>query len=389
MTQSIENFRTEICISEESIVDLQERLRKTRWPVVPQADDWSYGTNLSYLQGVVEYWRSGFDWRQQQARLNRYAHYLLPVEVSAGQRWVHAVILRSAQGTRAPILMAHGWPGSFVEFLSTAERLSAPEKFGGDPREGATVVLLSLPGVALSSPATAPIGPREIAADWHSVMTQSLGIRQFFMHGGDWGAAIASWLAVDAPHCLQGLHLTSAIMQPDVVGLELDEAEKAFIARRAQRGPWESGYQVIQGTKPATLSYSLTDSPTGLAGWLLEKYQSWGASRGTSNPPNIAPDELLTMISLYWFYGPGPSSWIYRSLIDGTGLKFPKGVRVGVPTAICSFAHDVSPPSPASWQERAYHVVRRTAIDHGGHFPGLDAMEALARDIRDFMAVSA
>lgn len=385
---SLEKFRTEINISADMLADLRTRLQRTRWPVVPVAGDWSYGTYRPYLEQVIEYWRSTFSWEYQQAQLNRHAHFLLPVPESTEQRHVHAVVMRSERGTRAPILMAHGWPGSFVEFLRVAERLSAPERFGLDPSEGSTVVIFSLPGTALSSAPAVPVGPREIAADWHAVMTKVIGIDRFIMHGSDWGAAVASWMAIDAPHCVQGLHLTSAIMQPDVSGIELDEQERAFLARRAQRGPWESGYQVIQGTKPATLSYALTDSPAGLAAWLLEKFQSWGAARGTAEPPAIALDELLTIISLYWFFGPGPASWIYRSLIDGTGLKFSQGMRVTVPTAICSFAHDVSPASPLPWQQRSYNVVRRTSVDHGGHFPGLDATVALAQDIGEFAASS-
>jgi pimeloyl-ACP methyl ester carboxylesterase len=384
--RSIEEFRTEIRFSDAAVDDLRRRLRQTRWPVVPRAEDWAYGTPHEPLQRLLEYWDSGFDWQRWLQELNRHPHYLLPVPAAADHRRVHAVILRSAAGLRPPVVMAHGWPGSFVEFLGVAERLAAPERFGGAPHEGATVILLSLPGTVMSSAPAVPVGPRAIAADWHAVITRTLGIDLFLMHGGDWGAAVASWLAVDAPHCLHGLHLTSAIMQPDVTGLELDDAEREFLARRAQRGPWESGYQIIQGTKPATLSYALTDSPAGLAAWLLEKYQSWGAARGTAALPPIPFDELLGIISLYWFYGPGPASWIYRSLVDGTGLRFPSGTRVTVPTAICSFAFDVSPPSPPAWQQRAYEVIRRTAVDHGGHFPGLDATVALAGDIASYSA---
>ena len=123
-----------------------------------------------------------------------------------------------------------------------------------------------------------------------------------------------------------------------------------------------------------------------LAAWLLEKYQSWGEAHKTQKPPNIPLPDLLTIISLYWFAGPGPSTWIYRSWVEGAALKFPAGVRVEVPTAICSFRHDISPPSPDEWQDRCYNVVRRSAIDHGGHFPGLDAPAALAEDLSAFVA---
>jgi microsomal epoxide hydrolase len=378
---SLEKFTTGFNISDAQLSDLQRRLRDTRWPVTPQGDPWEHGASLPYLRETIAYWLREFDWRTQEEQLNHYSHIAVPI----GERTVHAVVMQSDAGQRPPILLAHGWPGSFVEFLEVGERLAHPERFGGIAAEGATVIIVSLPGCGLSSAPAAPIGPREIADDWHRLMTETLNIDKFVIHGGDWGAAIASWLAVDAPDVLQGIHLTSAIIQPTLdANTKLEDEEQAFLDKRANRGPWDDGYRVLQGTKPLTLAYGLSDSPAGLAAWLLEKFQSWGEARGTQNPPGIPLRDLLTIISLYWFAGPGPSTWIYRSWVDGTALKFPAGVRVNVPTAICSFRHDVSPPSPDQWQQRCYDVVRRTAIDHGGHFPALDAASALAKDLSEF-----
>jgi pimeloyl-ACP methyl ester carboxylesterase len=379
---SREQFRTGFAIAEAVLADLRQRLDLTRWPLTPEGEPWAHGTSLDYLRGVIEHWRSGFDWRASESRINQYRHYLFPVN----GRQVHAVVIGGANGDRPPVLFGHGWPGAFTEFLGVAERLAYPELHGGSAIDATTVVLVSLPGCGLSSAPVAPIAPREIARDWLELMQAHLGFERFFVHGSDWGAAIGSWLAADAPNAVLGLHLTSAIIQPDITapGIQLDDEERTFVQRRAARGPWESGYQTSQGSKPLTLAYGLTDSPTGLAAWILEKYQSWGAARGTSGPPLIPLNELLTILSLYWFAGPGPSTWIYRFLLDGTGLRFPHGIRVAVPTAICSFHYDVSPPSPATWQGRCYDVVRRTTVDHGGHFPGLDAEAALAADISAF-----
>ena len=365
------------------MADLSRRLRNTRWPLAPHGEPWEYGTSLTYLRDVVEFWLQEFNWRAQERGLNKYEHIAVPI----GRRTVHAVVMVSEAGQRPPILLAHGWPGSFVEFLEVGERLAHPERFGGAAADGSTVVIPSLPGCGLSSAPAAPIGPAEIARDWLQLMTDTLNLDKFVIHGSDWGAAIASWLAVDAADVLHGIHLTSAIMQPELAaGADLSAEEQAFLDGRTNRGPWDDGYRVMQGTKPLTLGYGLTDSPTGLAAWLLEKYQAWGNARGTQDPPEIPLPKLLTIISLYWFAGPGPTTWIYRSWVDGTALKFPPGVRVNVPTAICSFRHDVSPPSPDQWQQRCYEVVRRKAINHGGHFPGLDAPLALAQDIKEFVA---
>ncbi|MGA0071051.1 MAG: epoxide hydrolase family protein [Steroidobacteraceae bacterium] len=380
---SIEQFRTGFSIAEPVLADLRRRLSETRWPASPAGDPWAYGTSLEYLRSVVDHWRNDFDWRARERLLNHHRHYLLPVR----GRDVHVVVVEGGNGQRPPVLMGHGWPGAFTEFLQVADRLAHPGRHGGSGEDAVTAVLVSLPGCGLSSAPAKPIGPRDIAADWLCIMREHLGHERFLVHGSDWGAAIASWLAADQPDAVVGLHLTSAIIQPDIAapGIELEEEERAFLQRRAARGPWESGYQAIQGSKPLTLAYGLTDSPAGLAAWILEKYQSWGAARGTAAPPPVPLDELLTILSLYWFAGPGPSTWIYRFLLDGTGLRFPAGLRVRVPTAICSFRHDVSPPSPAVWQQRCYEVVRRTAVDHGGHFPGLDAGSALATDLAAFI----
>ena len=374
---------TKIDIPEEQVADFFRRLSETRWPVSPAGEPWEYGTNLVYLREVVSTWLTQFDWREQEAHLNRYTHVLAPSD----DRFIHAALAKSEGSTKPPIMLVHGWPGSFVEFLEVAERLAHPEKFDGASEDSADVIMVSLPGCGLSSAPSEPMGPREIARDCVS-LCKSLGIEKFFIHGSDWGAAVASWLALDAPDTLHGVHLTSAIIQPTLNDhSQLSSDEKIYLDNRSSRGPSDSGYRVIQGTKPLTLSYALTDSPVGLAAWILEKFQHWSESRHTETGPAIDLDLLLTIVSLYWFAGPGPASWIYRSLIDGTGLIFEDGERVRVPTGICSFRHDISPVAPLEWQERCYNVVARSEIEHGGHFPGLDAPAALSEDIRSFMAL--
>ncbi|MAC37441.1 MAG: multidrug MFS transporter [Halieaceae bacterium] len=371
---------TKIDIPEEQISDLYRRLSDTRWPASPAGPAWEYGTSRVYLREVVDYWLNQFNWRENEAFLNQYTHVLAPYE----GRLVHAVVVKAEESRRPPLVCAHGWPGSFIEFLEVAERLAHPEKFGGIPEDGMDVVIVSLPGCGLSSTPVKPISPREIAREW-VYLAQSLGFQEFFIHGSDWGAAIASWLALDSPNTILGAHLTSAIIQPNLNDhSRLSQDEKAFLKARSERPPWDTGYRIMQGTKPLTLSYALTDSPVGLAAWLLEKFQHWTESRGSDTGPVIGLDSLLTIISLYWFAGPGPASWIYRFLIDGTALVFDEGVKVTVPTSICNFKHDISPLSPPEWQNRCYNVVQRTKIDHGGHFPGLDAPVALSENIRSF-----
>jgi microsomal epoxide hydrolase len=374
----IADHASPIAVPQAVLDDLARRLDAVRWPVAPAGGAWTHGTSLGWMRELVGYWRDGYDWRAAEAGLNRFAHYRLPVE---GRR-IHAIV-EEGSGKGLPLLLLHGWPGSIVEFLDLIEPLAHPERFGGRAEEGVTVIAASPAGYAFSDPPDAPVGPREVAARLRAMMVEALGIPRFAVHGGDWGAAIASWMAFDFPEAVAAIHLTTAIMQPDPV--DLDEEEQAYLAARRDRGPWESGYQAIQGTKPLTLAYALTDSPVGLAAWILEKYRGWSAARYGDGPPAINRDALLTVVMLYWLAGPGPASWMYRFLVDGSAFRLPTGGRITVPTSLCLFGDDSSPAAPLQWQRRSYEVVRRTRVPHGGHFPGLDGTEALLADLRRFV----
>lgn len=381
--RNIVDHASPIAVDDTVLEDLSRRLAATRWPIAPEGSPWAYGTALAWMRDLVDYWRDGFDWRAIEVRLNRFAHYRLPAE---GRR-IHAVV-EPGSGDGLPLLMLHGWPGSFLEFMQVVEPLARPAGYGGLAQDGITVIAASLPGYAFSDPPAAPIGPREAAATLLTMMRETLGIDRFYVHGGDWGAAVASWMAFDAPDAVSALHLTSAIMQPRVEEGDppLREEERVFLDSRAGRGPWEAGYQMIQGTKPLTLAYGLTDSPVGLAAWILEKYRGWSPARSSDAPPPMDRDALLTVVMLYWLAGPGPASWMYRFLVDGTAFRLPPGGRIGVPTSLCLFDGDISPVAPLCWQRRSYEVVRRTVFPGGSHFPGLDAPEPLLADLRRFVA---
>jgi microsomal epoxide hydrolase len=333
------------------------------------------------MRDVVDYWRTGFDWRAVEARLNRFAHYRLPVD----GRVVHAIVEPGSGDNPLPVLLTHGWPGSFVEFADLIEPLAHPERFGGRAQDGLTVVVASLPGYGLSDPPAEPIGPREVAGVWQRLMAQTLGFERFGAHGSDWGAAVTSWLAYDFPQNLAAIHLTMPILRADgPFDPPLDPEEEDFLGRMVARLAGESGYQAIQGTKPQTLSYGLTDSPAGLAAWILEKFQGWTASYGTGRPPAVDLEHLLTNVMLYWLAGPNAASWMYRFLVDGSAFLLPSGGRIETPTGLCLFPDDVALPAPDRYGRRTYNVVSRTLAASGGHFPGLDASEALVMDLRAF-----
>jgi len=370
----VEKFRFRIAVGERELTDLHRRLRGVRWPESPEGEPWEFGTSLTYMRDVINHWASGFDWRKIEDRLNTFTHYRIPVD----GRYYHCAIEHGVGDNPVPLALFHGWPGSFTEYLSVARRIAS---------EGVTVIIASLPGAGFSDSGARPIGPREVGKQWHRLLTENLGYSRYSLHGGDLGAAISSWMALDFPSAVHGIHLTSPILQPDIRSLKppICDEEHAFLDARTARGPWEFGYQAIQGTKPLTLAYGLTDSPVGLAAWLLEKFHGWSASKGKDEPPPFDLDELLTIMTLYWLAGPGPSTWMYRSLIDGTGLRVPAGNRVNVPTWLCRFGDDISPRSPDCWQERTYNVVHRTEVANGSHFPGLDAAEPLGDDLLNFL----
>ena len=377
--RDIARYRFSITAPDAALEDLHQRLARTRWPVAPAGGDWAYGTSLSYMQSLLAYWRDQFDWRAQEAKLNRFTHYRLPTDMGH----IHAVIEKGSVSNHLPILLLHGWPGSMIELLPLVSRLAHPE----DATQGRDVIALSLPGYAFSDAPDAPLSPRDVGKIIARMMQELLGHQRFVVHGGDWGAAVASWMAYDHPDNVAALHLTTAIIQADSSRCDppMDESERAYLEMRKNRGPWESGYQFIQGTKPLTLAYALTDSPVGLAAWILEKYQSWSSAKGTDAPPPMDRDDLLSTVMLYWLAGPGPASWMYRFLVDGSAFRLPEGGRIEVPTGLCHFAGDSAPPAPLAWQKRSYHVVHRAEYAGGSHFPGLSCPDILASDILAFL----
>ena len=372
-------------VSDEMLADLKERLARARLPdTEPKGAPWRYGTSLAYMRDVVAHWRDRYDWRKWEARINAFSHY----KTTIGDRKVHFIVERGSGDNPLPLVMTHGWPGSFVEFLDLIERLAHPERFGGDVRDAFTVVAPSLPGYGFSDPPDAPIGPRDVAPIWSTLMTEVLGCEKYVAQGGDWGAVVTSWLALDHPKNLAAIHLTMVGLRPPL-GKDappLSDEEKAWAALAQERRAQVGGYQQIQGTKPQTLAYGLTDSPVGLAAWILEKFHDWTVP-GKDAPPPFDLDHLLTNVMLYWIGGINAANWLYVSIAEGTAAGLNAGEHVKVPTAVLLFPDDVpSPAPPEGWIRRAYNLTRRNVADRGGHFPAMENGDMLAADMRSFFA---
>jgi len=370
-----------VAVTDEVLADLRLRLARARWPDEIPGGGWDYGTDLAYLRELVDYWRDGFDWRAQEQAINRFPQHVVPL---AGID-VHFVHVPGNGPAPLPLLLAHGWPGSFWEFHRIIPLLTDPGRFGGDPADAFTVVAPSLPGYGFSfRPGQRRFDLAAIANMLGDLMTDVLGYERFAAQGGDWGAAVVGRLALARPERLVGIHLNLLFALPEVVpgDRQPTDEESAYLADLDRWRTEERGYQAIQGTKPQTLAYALTDSPVGLAAWLVEKFRSWSDCGGDVER-SISRDVMLTNIMLYWVTGAiGSSFWPYYAVRHGAPA-LARGERVEVPTAHTAFPAEIIRP-PRSYAEQIYNITRWTPMPSGGHFAALEQPEALAEDVRAF-----
>jgi len=371
----------QLSVPESVLKDLRQRLLNVRLPDEPPLDPWSTGTSVAYLKELLDYWRDGFDWRAQEAKLNAFRQFTVPL---AGID-VHFIQEQGQGPNPMPLLLCHGWPGSVMEFYKLLPMLTDPARYGGDPADAFTVVAPSLPGYVFSfKPGQKRFGVEEIAEVLAALMTDVLGYKRFGAQGGDWGAFIASRLGFAFPERMTGIHLNLLAVRRDTKMLaDPTPEEKVFLDQLSFFLKEETGYQWIQGTKPTTLAFALTDSPAGLAAWLVEKFRTWTDSGGYPETA-LTRDEMLAAIMLYWVTGAiGSSFWPYYSRMHGP-WPIPEGATVDVPTGYVEFPKEILRP-PRSMAERMYTDIRRwTVMPKGGHFAALEQPEALAEEIRAF-----
>jgi pimeloyl-ACP methyl ester carboxylesterase len=368
-----------IDVPEADLVDLRDRLRRTRWPERETVDDWSQGVPLAYLRDLCEYWADGYDWRVVEARLNA----IPQVRVEIGGLGIHALHARSPHPDALPLVLTHGWPGSVVEFLKVVGPLTDPP----DPADAFHVVCPSLPGYGFSDKPAAPgWGVQRIAAAWAELMAR-LGYGRYGAQGGDWGTSVTTSLAQqDAAH-LAGIHLNPPIAAPDPATFDdLTDRERDSLAtlERAQR--WEDGYSLEQSTRPQTVGYGLVDSPAGLCGWIVEKFQAWSDCDG--HPENVfTRDEMLDDISLYWLTRSAASSArLYWESIRDVQAWFTKSTSdtVDVPTG-CSVFPKENPRPSRRWAAKRYTDIRFwSEPERGGHFAAFERPELFVADVRAF-----
>jgi len=357
-------------IPDVEITDLRERLARTRFPDEPPLEPWSTGTSLAYLKPLIDYWQNGFDWRAWEAKLNGFPQFTLPIRGID----VHFIHARSRKPNAMPLLLSHGWPGSVFEFHKIIPLLT----------EHFTVVAPSLPGYTLSFKGGQPrFGIIEIAEMFAELMS-ALGYTRFGAQGGDWGSFITSVLGHRFPQRMTGIHLNLLPVRRDPAMLPNPNAEeKVYLDQLKNFLKEETGYQWIQGTRPQTLAFGLTDSAAGLAAWIVEKFHAW--TDNTGNPEDaVSRDEMLANISLYWFTGAiGSSFWPYHARMHGP-WPIPDGEPIAVPMGYAEFPREILSP-PRSLAAKTYTDIRRwTTMKKGGHFAALEQPDALAHEVIEF-----
>lgn len=370
-----------IQFSETQFEDLRRRVMQTDWPQEIPGSQWEYGVDLSFLMNTCAHWAEKFDWAAQVARFATFHHY----RYSSSGLQIHFIHERGKGPHPLPIVLTHGWPGSFIEMLQIIPMLADPTAHGADPEDAFNVIVPSLPGFGYSDPPRrAGFNVVRVAELWSELMTE-LGYDRFAAQGGDIGAGVSTALGLRHPDRLIGVHLNYI---PGSYRPHLEPAEQLSAGEIASLGAiahWaeESGaYGHMHRTRPQTLAYALHDSPVGLAAWILEKFRDWSDCEGDLWQ-SFSRDDLLANVTLYWMTRTISSSIRMYFENRKAPLQFRSGEFVRVPCAIAHFPKEIPIPAP-KFVERGYNVQRWTEMPRGGHFAAMEAPEALAEDIRAF-----
>lgn len=366
--------------SSVAVEGLRVRLRATRWPDAPEDAGWSLGTDLDYLRELVAYWIDGFDWHAQQTALANLPRFRAQIG-GLGIHFVHARAVASA-GPVLPLVLSHGWPDSFWRYSKVIPLLTDPGAHGADPADAFDVVVPDMPGYGYSDqPAGAAPDSIAVAGLWAGLM-DVLGHERFAAAGGDIGSHVSRYLALDHPDHVVAVHRMDAgvpVYLDDPA--DLSQVERDWLQDGAAWGANEGAYAAVHRTKPQTASFGLTDSPVGLAAWIVEKLRAWSDCDGDIERA-FTKDEILTNVTIYWLTGSiGSSMRMYNANAAIPTEQLAR--RVEVPSGFSLFPGDIMRP-PREWLERTANVARVTEPAHGGHFAPFEQPELYARELREF-----
>ena len=375
---TIETFK--IQISDKTLDDLSFRLSNTKWPNQLKDSDWERGTKKDYMMSLVSYWRSNYNWRTQENNLNSYAQFKSNVEGID----IHFFYEKGKGPNPLPIILTHGWPDSFVRYQKIISLLTDPASFGGNTNDSFDVIIPSLPGFGFSSiPEYSGYNNSRVADLWAKLMTEKLGYTKFAAAGGDIGSGVTRYLALNYSDLLVGIHLTDIGIIRDILTStnenSLSSQELQYKKTVQQWIAQEGGYMSIQSTKPLTLAYGLSDSPVGLAAWIIEKFHSWSDCKGNLEN-KYSMDELLTNIMIYWLTNTiGSSTRIYYENTH----SLPPMKEIKVPIGLALFPEDILLP-PKEWVEKNLDIIHWTEMPRGGHFAAMEEPLLFVEDVRKF-----
>ena len=372
--------RFHIDVDNALIDDLKYRLKHSRWPSEIEGFSWERGTDQSYLQLLVAYWHDHFDWRKQESELNRFSHFQCTIDGID----IHFIHEQGKGRNPLPIILTHGWPDSFFRYQKIIPLLTDPARYGGNPDDSFDVIIPSLPGFGFSGrPTIEGFNNSKVSDLWVKLMTEELGYKKFAAGGGDIGSGVTRYLAASHPELLVGIHVTDIGIIRNILTVQddavLSDEERQYKVNAQRWIAQEGGYMALQATKPQTLAYGLSDSPVGLAAWIIEKFRAWSDCNGELTK-RFSNDELLTNIMIYW---------ITNTISSSAGIYYenthslPALGKIEVPTGVALFPADILLP-PKQWAEQNLNISRWTTMPRGGHFTAMEEPELLADDIRSF-----
>lgn len=376
-----------IDIPDSKIDDIHQRV--TRWAPFPAPDTpapWQYGLSQPSFGRLVAYWRDQYSWRDAERELNAYPHFVADLDGTH----IHFMHIQGEAGGRRPLLLTHGWPGSFYEFWQVIGPLAWPSKFGGTPDDAFDLIIPSLPGYGFSGKPPRPLGQRATAHLWDRLMREGLGYTSYLAQGGDWGSLVTGWLGVDWGHAqnkggCRAIHLNMAGLRPTPL-VPQTEAELTWLQTMQAAQQAEGAYFAIQATKPQTLATALMDSPVGTAAWIFEKFHAWSDLRRGDVFSVYSEQQLITNIMIYLVNDAiATSIWYYAALFEEGGGSLPEGQRCETPTGFANFPGEkVYSPPPRSLWDRTYNMTYWRDMAEGGHFAAMEKPDLFVDTVRDW-----
>ena len=382
-----------IAVPDERLATIRRQVREFPWDAIPElverGDAWSAGASLSFTRELCDYWVGGFDWRAQEAAINRFPQFMARI----GDQDIHVLHERGSGAHDVALVLTHGWPGSIVEFLHVIDRFAHPERFGGAAADGIDVVVPALPGFGFSGRPAAPIGPRAIAGLWDRLLRETLGYRRYIAQGGDWGSMVSAMAGLDHAVAKGGgcaaIHMNMLICR--VEGDVENDADRGFEERSQPFMRDGRAYAETHRTRPQTLAFAMQDNPVGAAAWIIDKLHAWSDPRdaaGQDRPLGevFSMDALLSNVMFYVATRSfATASWIYRAAQFEVMRVLPKGSRIDVPTGYASFPRELRPLPPRALLEKTYRVERFSEFERGGHFAALEQPDLFVGDVAAFV----